>query len=203
MNIVNVSVLVFALSLLALWLAAQTGSFFGGRRRNLEEAEREDLGVILAAALTLLGLIIGFSFSMAVNRYDQRKQYEAEEANAIGTEYVRAGLLRTGDATKVRELLRSYLDQRISFYTRHDARQLEQIIDPQQSFEVETYFRPTAEPSMVRCSGSRRRTAHTCGRPGRFRHERCVELAGIHRGGLEEPHPDCGVGADGGGRYLL
>jgi len=127
MNIVNFSVLVFALSLLALWLAAQTGSYFGGRRRNLEEAEREDLGVILAAALTLLGLIIGFSFSMAVNRYDQRKQYEAEEANAIGTEYVRAGLLRTGDATKVRELLRSYLDQRISFYTKHDTRQLEQI----------------------------------------------------------------------------
>jgi hypothetical protein len=50
---------------------------------------REDFGVILAATLTLLGLIIGFSFSMAVGRYDQRKNYQEEEANAIGTELVR------------------------------------------------------------------------------------------------------------------
>ena len=64
---------------------------------------------------------------MAVTRYDQRKNYEEEEANAIGTEYLRAGLLRSDDATKVRELLRSYLDQRISFYASHDAHELEQI----------------------------------------------------------------------------
>jgi hypothetical protein len=43
--------------------------------------------------LTLLALIIGFSFSMAVSRYDQRKSYEEAEANAIGTEYARADLL--------------------------------------------------------------------------------------------------------------
>ena len=43
-----------------------------------------------AATLTLLGLIIGFSFSMATSRYDQRRNYEEAEANAIGTGYVRA-----------------------------------------------------------------------------------------------------------------
>jgi hypothetical protein len=47
--------------------------------------------------LTLLALIIGFSFSMAVTRYDQRKNTE-QEANAIGTEYVRADLLSPVDA---------------------------------------------------------------------------------------------------------
>jgi hypothetical protein len=77
--------------------------------------------------LTLLGLIIGFSFSMAVSRYDQRKNYEAEEANAIGTEYVRAGLLPAADAARVRELLRSYVDQRILFYTTRNVRRLGQI----------------------------------------------------------------------------
>ena len=127
MKVVNVPALVFTLGLLALWLSAQTGAYLRRGRRNLDEAEREDLGVILAAALTLLGLIVGFSFSMAVTRYDQRKNYEEEEANAIGTEYLRAGLLRSGDATKVRELLRSYLNVRISFYTSHDAHELEQI----------------------------------------------------------------------------
>jgi hypothetical protein len=127
LKIVNVPALVFTLGLLAQWLSAQIAACLRRSRRTLGEAEREDLGVILAAALTLLGLIIGFSFSMAVTRYDQRKNYEEEEANAIGTEYLRAGLLRSDDATKVRELLRSYLDQRISFYASHDATELEQI----------------------------------------------------------------------------
>ena len=70
----------------------------------MEEANREDLDLIVTATLTLLGLIIGFSFSMAVNRYDQRKIYEEAEANAIGTEYVRADLLPAADAARVRAL---------------------------------------------------------------------------------------------------
>lgn len=127
MDIRNFPLIVFALSVIVLWLAALTGAYLRRRRRNVDEAEQQDLGVILTAALTLLGLIIGFSFSMAVTRYDLRETYEAEEANAIGTEYVRAGLLPTGDAAKTRELLRSYLDQRISFYTPRNAQRLEQI----------------------------------------------------------------------------
>ena len=119
-------VLVFVVSLVVLWLSARAGAYLH-RRRGQDEAEHEDVGVILAASSTLLGLIIGFSFSMAVSRYDQRKNYEAEEANAIGTEYFRAGLLTAADAAKVRNLLRSYVDQRVLFYTIPDARRLEQI----------------------------------------------------------------------------
>ena len=77
---------------------------------------RQDFSIIQGATLTLLGLIIGFTFSMALNRYDQRKNLEEEEANAIGTEYVRASLLPVADAAKVRHLLVAYLDQRIAFY---------------------------------------------------------------------------------------
>ena len=85
---------VFLPSVLLLWLAAQYGSLLGLRRRRpLKDDVREDFGVIQAATLTLLGLIIGFSFSMAITRYDLRKNYEEAEANAIGTEYVRADLL--------------------------------------------------------------------------------------------------------------
>jgi hypothetical protein len=68
------------------------------------------------AVLSLLALIIGFSFSLAAGRYDQRKNLEEAEANAIGTEYVRADLLPAADGAKVRGLLKSYLDQRIQFY---------------------------------------------------------------------------------------
>ncbi len=71
------------------------------RRRPLREAEREDFGVVQTATLTLLALIIGFSFSMAIVRYDLRKNYEEAEANAIGTEYFRAGLLPGGDTAVV------------------------------------------------------------------------------------------------------
>ena len=47
------------------------------------------------------------------SRYDQRKTYEEVEANAIGTEYLRAGLLPTGAAEKVRRFLKKYLNERI------------------------------------------------------------------------------------------
>jgi hypothetical protein len=55
----------------------------------------------------LLALIIGFSFSIAIDRYEQRRDYEEAEAKAIGTEYVRADFLASTDAAKVRVLLRN------------------------------------------------------------------------------------------------
>jgi hypothetical protein len=109
-------------------LSARAGAYFRiKRRRNPDEHERHDLDVILGATLTLLGLIIAFSFSMAVSRYDQRKNCEEEEANAIGTEYLRVGLLPAADATKARDLLRKYLRQRVLFYVTRDKRLLEEI----------------------------------------------------------------------------
>ena len=95
--------------------------------RGNERQERDDFGVILAATLTLLGLIIGFSFSMAISRYDQRKNLEEEEANAIGTEYLRVELLPAANAEKVRGLLKSYLEQRILFYETRWVRDLAPI----------------------------------------------------------------------------
>jgi len=119
--------LVFVLSFFVLWLSERIGAFFLRRQRKLKEEIREDFGVILAATLTLLGLIIGFSFSMAISRYDQRKNYEEAEANAIGTEYVRAELLPAADAAKVRALLRNYLDQRVLFYITRNEQKIRQI----------------------------------------------------------------------------
>jgi len=121
-------IFVFALSLAVLWLAAWTGAYFRKRRpQAVKDDERQDYSVVEGATLTLLGLIIGFSFSMAISRYDQRKNYEEAEANAIGTEYVRADLLPAADAAKVHTLLRDYVNQRILFYTIRDADKLRQI----------------------------------------------------------------------------
>ncbi len=110
-----------------LGLSEWIGAFFRKRYPNLEGDWREDFNLIAGATLTLLGLIIGFSFSMAISRYDQRKNYEAEEANAIGTEYVRADFLPGPDAARVRALLTKYLDQRILFYASRNEGELRQI----------------------------------------------------------------------------
>jgi hypothetical protein len=106
-------------------LAAQIGLFFRRNQQRLEDADYHDRGVILGATLTLLGLLIGFTFSMAVSRYDQRKNCEEQEANAIGTEYLRADLLPQQDAPTLRLKLKEYLDQRIHFYRSRDERELE------------------------------------------------------------------------------
>jgi len=115
----------FLFSLFVLWLSAQIGASFR-RRWALRDDEREDFGIVQTATLTLLALILGFSFSMAISRYDQRKNYEEAEANAIGTEYVRAGLLPATDAAPVRAQLKKYLDLRILFYRTRDERELRQ-----------------------------------------------------------------------------
>jgi len=86
---------------------------------------RRDFVVLQGAALTLLGLLIAFSFSLAAGRYEQRKTLEEREANAIGMEYARAALLPAADATKVRQLLRAYLQERIDFYTYGEVRRRE------------------------------------------------------------------------------
>jgi hypothetical protein len=91
--------LIFAMALIAQCLAVYAGHLLR-QRRPLEGEEREDFDLVRNATLTLLALIIGFSFAMAVSRYDQRKNYEEAEANAIGTELVRADLLPAEGATR-------------------------------------------------------------------------------------------------------
>jgi hypothetical protein len=119
--------LVLVVTLIAMWLSANLGALFGQRMRPLKDEERNDFGTVLGATLTLLGLLIGFTFSMAISRYDQRKNLEEAEANAIGTEYVRVDVLPAAEAGKARDLLKKYLDQRILFYQNRDGNELKQI----------------------------------------------------------------------------
>jgi hypothetical protein len=116
----------FVFSLVVMWIAAHIGAVVR-QRHPLEDELRDDFNLVETATLTLLGLIIGFSFSMATVRYDQRKNYEEAEANAIGTEYVRAELLPAADAARVHTLLKKYLDLRIAFYRTRRGMELERI----------------------------------------------------------------------------
>jgi hypothetical protein len=119
--------LVLVLSFAAFWCSAAIGGRLRKKPQSVKEDCHDDFVFVLGGTLTLLGLIIGFTFSMAVSRYEQRKNYEEQEANAIGSEYVRADLLPGADASKLRALLKSYLHQRILSYQARDRQQLREI----------------------------------------------------------------------------
>jgi hypothetical protein len=127
MNLMNYPVLVLAFTFVMLFVAAHVGDLLRNKVLPLKEDGREDFSVVLGATLTLLALLIGFSFSMAVSRYDQRKNYEEAEANAIGTEYMRADFLPAADAARVRNLLKKYVDERVLFYTIRSQQRLAKI----------------------------------------------------------------------------
>ena len=149
---------VFLVSLVVQWLSAYLGYFLRLRRgQHLNRDAHDDLDTIQTAALTLLALIIGFTFSMAVTRYDQRKNYEEAEANAIGTEFLRADLLPVEDAANVRELLKRYLGQRVLFYEDRDGRQDGEASDAQRSATAR-HVRP---PHPEAASAARHATART------------------------------------------
>lgn len=120
-------ILVFLTSLVALLLATWIGGAMFRRVRALDDDSRTDYTGVVGATLTLLGLIIGFSFSMAISRYDLRKNYEEAEANAIGTEFARADLLPSGDAQRVRNLLTNYVDLRIRDYESRDEAEIRRV----------------------------------------------------------------------------
>jgi len=126
-HIVDSPLLVFVLAFAALALCAWLGANMAWRQSGATADARAEFTLVLTASLTLLGLIIGFTFSMALSRYDLRKNYEEAEANAIGTEYVRTDLMPGEAAARTRALLRSYLDQRLLFYSARDAGALNAI----------------------------------------------------------------------------
>src|SRR5215472_2040471 len=130
---------VFIVSLFGLWLSAQVGVYLRKKLWSVEEEERNDLATLETATLTLLGLIVAFSFSMAISRYDKRKDYEANEANAIGTEYYRATLLPEKDRDIVQALLKNYLQQRLAFYESRSEEELQRINQTTNQLELKMW----------------------------------------------------------------
>jgi hypothetical protein len=87
-----------------------------GRDAVGETSGKEGLGVIEGAVFALLGLLIAFTFSGAASRFENRRHLIVEEANDIGTAYLRIDLLPTDAQPEVRELFRRYVDSRLETY---------------------------------------------------------------------------------------
>lgn len=111
-DLLPIPALFFLTALLAL-ASAEVGRWLG-QRRKLAGAETEaPVGAAVGGVLALLAFTLAFTFSMAASRFDTRKQLVVDEANAIGTTYLRTSLLPQPAASKLRQLLREYQGVRL------------------------------------------------------------------------------------------
>ena len=84
----------FIFILVVVLLSVEGGYRLGKYRRSRREEEKEaPLGTMVGATLGLLAFILAFTFGLAAARFDSRRQVLLDEANAIGTTYLRAGML--------------------------------------------------------------------------------------------------------------
>jgi hypothetical protein len=108
------SSVIIVLGLFLCMLLAMEFGFRSGSRKQLSAPEAiTQANSVLVSMLGLLALLLAFTFSAALQRYEDRSQTVVAEANAIGTTYLRARLLPGGMTDDVQALLRRYLDIRI------------------------------------------------------------------------------------------
>lgn len=104
----------FAGIVVLVLLAIEGGRWLGHRRAVRSEREKDaPIGAMVGSTLGLLAFMLAFTFGMASARYDVRKSLVLDEANAVGTTYLRAAMLpdRNGE---IRSLLREYVDARLA-----------------------------------------------------------------------------------------
>jgi hypothetical protein len=112
---------VFVVLLVAFAGAIAFGALTLRRVFKLSSEERDDFTLVQTSTLTLLALLIGFNLSMAVSRYDQRKNLEENEANAIGTEYARADVVTAAPlGAQIRTELAHYTQLRLAHFMTRD-----------------------------------------------------------------------------------
>ena len=105
---------VFLATAAVVLLAIEGGFRLGDyRRRRSDGEDKPPIGEAVAATLALLAFILAFTFGLAGSWFDVRRRLVIDEANAIGTTYLRAGMLSEPHRSDVRGLLREYVDARL------------------------------------------------------------------------------------------
>lgn len=106
---------VFAVTVLIVLVALEEGYRVGRyRRQHAKEEGESPLGTMVAALLGLLAFLLTFTFGLAASRFEANRGLILDESNAIGTAYLRAGLLPEPYRTDVRDLLLRYVDVRLN-----------------------------------------------------------------------------------------
>jgi hypothetical protein len=113
LDIVPIWVLFLAVCVVA-GLALEGGYRLGRWRHARAPEEKETpVGAMVGSILGLLAFLLAFTFGLAATRFDARREVVLEEANAIGTTYLRARLLPEPQRTEATSLLREYVDARL------------------------------------------------------------------------------------------
>jgi hypothetical protein len=103
----------FVITQILILVFVEAGHRLGKYRRSRTELEKEGpVGSMVGATLGLLAFVLAFTFGLAAARFDARRQVLLDEANAIGTTYLRAEMLPDRRA-EVRTMLRTYVDIRL------------------------------------------------------------------------------------------
>ncbi len=108
-------VMFFLAVLLLLWAGTLVGGALRSRRQHVIADEVSTFKTLEGAVLALLGLLLGFTFSMGVSRYDQRKGLEIVEANALRVLWLRTATLPLPLRSTEQTLLRQYVPVRLDF----------------------------------------------------------------------------------------
>jgi len=111
----------------------------------IPDKTRSQITAIETALLALLGLLLGFTMLMAVSRFDTRKQGVVEEANAIGTCYLRAQLFPPTEATAIPNLLRDYVDARLQYASVSDWTRVKQAREKALALQAQMWWLASAQ----------------------------------------------------------
>ena len=99
---------------ISMSIAIEVGYRIGRvKQASADEAIKAHINAIQASLLGVLALMLGFTFSLALQRFDSRSQAVVDEANAIGTTYLRAQLLPVSVREETQKLLQNYADLRV------------------------------------------------------------------------------------------
>jgi hypothetical protein len=118
----------FAAMCVAAWLAARLRTALGG-----SAGDNPVEGYLLSATLALLGLLIAFTFSLAVSRFDARRAMVVAEANAIGTAWLRAGFAKGGADPALQQAIAAYADTRLRLSRGEEDAAVERATGPAQA----------------------------------------------------------------------
>lgn len=108
------SALIAGILFVSMVLAVELGYRIGRiRERSASESSKAHINAVQASLLGVLALLLGFTFSLSLQRFDSRSAAVVDEANAIGTAYLRTQLLPASVRSEVQRLLRDYLRVRV------------------------------------------------------------------------------------------
>jgi hypothetical protein len=115
-NYLLVSVPLALCLMVGMLFSLEFGRRLGRRRATLSDSS--NTGALDSAVFALLGLLLAFTFSGAAARFDERRAQAVEEANDIGTAWLRLDLLPPAQQPPLRDLFRRYVDARLQMYQR-------------------------------------------------------------------------------------